>query len=259
MKFDLVFWALPKRCSLPHYEKAINSFHFWYQYKENVKSEAIKTAITYVEKFVDDIIKQDKYYTPFKISKNFGAYLYTDGVISNAFTNKKFFLGWNYRDSEKHINDVVIGSSWRRCSCINGNTLEVKCLTRTKDYLDLSDMDVMKKQLKEGFDIEAIRDPYGTTALLEACHEGDFDVIDLLLENGANPLAVAQDDDTAIMQLAVNVFDSPPKLVNETIDKFIKLGVDINAKNVYGNTAADEAEVHGEMEILNHLKKRATQ
>jgi ankyrin repeat protein len=101
----------------------------------------------------------------------------------------------------------------------------------------------------------------GTTPLLRAAKTGDAKVVKLLLEHGANPLAVVNRGTTSIL-LAANVGTSESDRTGrrkteagaiETIRLLMKAGADINAVDSQGRTAAHGAALWGLTEVIRFL------
>ena len=81
-----------------------------------------------------------------------------------------------------------------------------------------------------------------------AARKGDFDIVKLLVENGAELDFKTLDGSTALARAA-----SRGHL--ETVSYLISKGADVNAVDKSGNTALSEAAVGGYLEIINELIK----
>src|SRR5262245_18950140 len=101
----------------------------------------------------------------------------------------------------------------------------------------------------------------GTTPLLRAAKTGDAKVVKLLLEHGANPLAVVNRGTTSIL-LAANVGTSESDRTGrrktdagaiETIRLLMKAGADLNAVDGQGRTAAHGAALWGMTDVIKFL------
>jgi ankyrin repeat protein len=101
----------------------------------------------------------------------------------------------------------------------------------------------------------------GTTPLLRAAKTGDAKVVKLLLDHGANPLAVVNRGTTSIL-LAANVGTSESDRTGrrktdagaiETIRLLMKAGADINAADSQGRTAAHGAALWGMTDVIKFL------
>src|SRR5688572_20460408 len=101
----------------------------------------------------------------------------------------------------------------------------------------------------------------GTTPLLRAAKTGDAKVVKLLLEHGANPMASVSRGTNAIL-LAANVGTSESDRTGrrkteagaiETIRLLMKAGVNINAADAQGRTAAHGAALWGLTEVIKFL------
>lgn len=96
---------------------------------------------------------------------------------------------------------------------------------------------VLKAYVKSGFDINS-KGPGGQTALQRAASQGHVEVVDFLLENGANPLIA---DGQKISPLIAAVMSYPSYKNLEALQAILKMliakGADINAVNAGGQTA----------------------
>src|SRR5688500_6466992 len=101
----------------------------------------------------------------------------------------------------------------------------------------------------------------GTTPLLRAAKTGDAKVVKLLLEHGANPMAAVSRGTNGIL-LAANVGTSESDRTGrrkteagtiETIRLLMTAGVNINAADGQGRTAAHGAAVWGLTEVIRFL------
>jgi len=79
------------------------------------------------------------------------------------------------------------------------------------------------------------KDKYGETALMFAAEKGHTEIVQLLLQKGADVNAKTNSDRTALMLAAA-------KAHTEIVQLLLKNGADVNAKNKYGQTAYDLAE-----------------
>ena len=103
----------------------------------------------------------------------------------------------------------------------------------------------------------------GTTPLLRAAKAGDTPVIKLLLEKGANPKATTRNGVNALM-MAANVAAREEDMTGrsktqkdaiETITLLLAAGVDINATDTQGRTAAHGAALWGLTDVVRFLHK----
>jgi uncharacterized protein len=142
----------------------------------------------------------------------------------------------------------------------------------------LSAYDIIKMALAHGADIDAtLRQsvPYrtkldrggdtvlgaGTTPLIRAAKAADVQVVRLLLEHGADPLAATRNGVNALM-MAANVAareedmtgrDKNDRTIIETIDVLLEAGVDINASDTSGRTAVHGAALWGLTDVIRFL------
>lgn len=89
-------------------------------------------------------------------------------------------------------------------------------------------------------------DRYGWTPLMIACSKGHRNIIDFLLNKGANP-------DTSDKR------DCTPLIISckyghlQVVCKLISIGVDLNSKDIDGVTALIMASANGHMDIVKEL------
>ncbi len=102
----------------------------------------------------------------------------------------------------------------------------------------------------------------GQTPFLTASLAGDLDVMRLLLKKGADPLIPTFEGTTALMAAAgVNwvydqTYDTGQKALLEAVQLCFELGMDVNAINSMGITAAHGAANRGSDEILRFLVEK---
>jgi ankyrin repeat protein len=103
----------------------------------------------------------------------------------------------------------------------------------------------------------------GTTPLLRAAKAGDTAVVKLLLEKGANPKAVTRNGVNGLM-MAANVAareedrtgrGKTQKDAIDTITLMLAAGVDVNATDTQGRTAAHGAALWGLTDVVRFLHK----
>jgi len=103
----------------------------------------------------------------------------------------------------------------------------------------------------------------GTTPLLRAAKAGDAQVVKLLLEKGANPKAVTRNGVNGLM-MAANVAareedrtgrGKTQKDAIDTIALMLGAGVDVNATDTQGRTAAHGAALWGLTDVVRFLHK----
>ncbi len=110
--------------------------------------------------------------------------------------------------------------------------------------------------------IDSRTDLTEATPLLYAARSGDMDALRLLLEHGADPLAVTKGGNTALTLAAGVVFheggqgqgEGPPKAdALEAVQLLLALGCDVNAKNERGQTALHGAVYRAANDVIRFL------
>ena len=110
--------------------------------------------------------------------------------------------------------------------------------------------------------IDARTDLTEATPLLFAARSGDVEALRLLLEHGADPLAVTKGGNTALTLAAGVVFheggqgqgEGPPKAdALEAVQLLMELGCDVNAKNENGQTALHGAVYRAANDVIRFL------
>jgi hypothetical protein len=107
----------------------------------------------------------------------------------------------------------------------------------------------VKSSLADGANVNAKRSN-GTTALHSACSRGYFEIVQYLVENGADMnIRGGEDNDTPLIWAVYNE--------RNNISKFlIDNGANINSRDKHGKSALNYAYERGEMDIHNYLKER---
>ncbi len=110
--------------------------------------------------------------------------------------------------------------------------------------------------------IDSQTDLTEATPLLYAARSGDVDALRLLLEDGADPLAVTKGGNTALTLAAGVVFheggqgqgEGPPKAdALEAVQLLLALGCDVNARNERGQTALHGAVYRAANDLIRFL------
>ncbi len=98
-------------------------------------------------------------------------------------------------------------------------------------------------KLLTNIDINEIKDMYGNTLLHVAASMGDVELVELLLENGANPNAKNEYGETPLHR-ATNA---------EVAKKLIRYGSYVNEKDRDGRTPLHYAAYHGRIDVVETL------
>jgi len=112
------------------------------------------------------------------------------------------------------------------------------------DALYRGKINKVKELLAKGADIEYKKDRF--TGLMAASINGDKEIVELLLNKGANPNAKGADDFTSLM-------GASSEGNKEIVEILLKKGADVNAKNVFGQTALMSAANKGSEEVVEIL------
>ena len=97
--------------------------------------------------------------------------------------------------------------------------------------------------LAEGdFDLEARRSQYGFTPLLVAAFEGHVEMVELLVEHGAD---IEAGDDWGDTPLNVSAWNGK----HDVVEKLIELGAILEVENSSGHTALNHAKNQGHEEV----------
>lgn len=102
-------------------------------------------------------------------------------------------------------------------------------------------MSYLKRLIKAGIDVN-FKDENGLTALMWASCLGRPDLVNLLLEAGANPNLTSNSLSTAIMGCAYACDNRDEDASRECFVALMKAGADINAKNEKGETLSSLVE-----------------
>jgi hypothetical protein len=105
----------------------------------------------------------------------------------------------------------------------------------------------VKSLIEAGADVE-LRDNGGWTPLISAARRGHVQVVEVLLEHGANP-NVSESDNMAMTPLTWAVSDDDPRMVQALLAH----GADVNVANGAGYTPLMHAAITGDSEIASAL------
>ncbi|KAK8818388.1 hypothetical protein WA556_006208 [Blastocystis sp. ATCC 50177/Nand II] len=116
-----------------------------------------------------------------------------------------------------------------------------------QEFLDAArydEIDVLKKMVSEGFNVDS-QDEYGTTALHNACSNGNLDCVKLLVESGCHLLK--NDAGNTALHRAV-------LLQQQDVVKYLLASIpdiDVLDKNSFGQSAVDVAFNTGNEELID--------
>ncbi|MFT5239721.1 MAG: hypothetical protein ACI9X0_000686 [Kiritimatiellia bacterium] len=110
------------------------------------------------------------------------------------------------------------------------------------------DVDVVEKLIDEGADVNALTGEKGWTALLYACKKGSDEVADLLLKAGAKMNYQLPWRQYSPLMLAVDSGNT------NVVYLLLKSGADPNLKDMYGTTALMRARAADRSEMVTQLQ-----
>lgn len=104
-----------------------------------------------------------------------------------------------------------------------------------------------------------LRDVNGKTALMDAAGCGQEAVVDALLKAKADPHAASADGRTVFIWASLFARDASDEdeaaIAVRFLERLVKLGVDVKAKDAGGNSAADYGAAAYEESVTKFLKK----
>ena len=110
----------------------------------------------------------------------------------------------------------------------------------------LGDTEGVAFYLALGADVNATNDA-GETALHKACHNGDEDIVEMLLAHGARKDVREERENQTPLLVAAKAGR------RKVVDCLLKAGVDVAAENNSGHTPLNEAAWHGHWEVARLL------
>ena len=108
-------------------------------------------------------------------------------------------------------------------------------------------VELVEMLLNNGANVNA-KNSYGVTALHIASREGHTDIVAMLLEKGADVNAKSDGGYTALISASESGH-------TETVAMLLEKGADVNAKTNWGDTALIQASYYGHTEIVKLLKQ----
>lgn len=106
--------------------------------------------------------------------------------------------------------------------------------------------------IKNGAKVNA-RGDANTTPVHEAAARGSVEALEFLIQNGADVTVKNSLDWTVLHEIAANYLRGDTSNDKKIIEIAIKAGVDINAQDIYGNTALNYASYPGTEEMMDLL------
>lgn len=117
------------------------------------------------------------------------------------------------------------------------------------DASEYGKLDLVKKLLENGADINGVGNLREQTSLLSAASKGKIEVMEFLLEKGADINKTDVDGNTPLM---IAVVYGEIKAINLLLAN----GADVTIKNKHGNTVYDVADMYMNSEIIELLKNK---
>ena len=121
-----------------------------------------------------------------------------------------------------------------------------------KDWWKTATLEDVKKELKNGANVNAASDEDTTALMFAALFNQNPEVIKTLIDEGADVNAKNKSGSTALMQVAL--FNQNPEVIKTLIDE----GADVNAKNKDGSTALMLANLNQDPEVIKTLINEGT-
>lgn len=112
------------------------------------------------------------------------------------------------------------------------------------------DIDTIKKQIKEGIDVN-IKGDSGFTALMQACHNGHIEIVKYLVENNANVNARNDYFSTALTNACFPADDK--NKAKDIIKYLVSKGADPNSGTVHDLIPLQFAVLNNDQELLIFL------
>jgi hypothetical protein len=158
-------------------------------------------------------------------------------------------IGLYYVGAFPQITFISKGSS---VNATVQNKLAKMGITFTTDefvkYAGRGNKEVIELFLMGNMEIDSYRVSDGVTPLMAASSFGQVDMVDLLLEKGANINAKDKDDQTALMK-AVKYNHA------EVVEHLLKGGADVRGRDLHGNTVVSFALDKKDRQIMTMLSK----
>ncbi|MDK2124319.1 ankyrin repeat domain-containing protein [Parachitinimonas caeni] len=137
---------------------------------------------------------------------------------------------------------------------IKTNTTFIIRETRTPLFLAISkgNQDIARYLVEQGADVNASNDSCDSTALTEACHGNHIEMVQFLLAHGASPDGLETEYGDRFMYFPLGQAASA-----DIVDLLVAAGAQINAQNLYGETALHFIAGRIEKSDLQHAHGQA--
>lgn len=120
------------------------------------------------------------------------------------------------------------------------------------------ELDSLKLIIQAGADLNRKKSYYGFTPLIDAgsrSHPNKYEIMELLLQHGADPNATDDGGDNLLMRLLSGSSGTRDELAT-IAPLLLDHGLDVNARNRNGKTALQLACFWGQLDVVKHLMPR---
>ncbi len=194
---------------------------------------------------IDQILTQLSKEKQWKFSDDINNYLFSD-IISKYFINAYLFGQRLRRAAGRGETEIVKSFLLRGCSV---NTADGEGLTSLHYASEFNKIHVIN--ILKNFSSNLLIDPkckYGWTPLFSACHHGNIEVVNLLLEYGANKLSINNMGKSPLHEAAARNYTEICSILLENTDEDF-----LTAKDNHGLTPLHDAALKGSFDAFELL------
>lgn len=121
--------------------------------------------------------------------------------------------------------------------------------TELIDAVRINNIKEVRRIIQEGIEVDELKN--GTAAILVAASNANFEIVETLLEYGANPNLSDENGKTPLMLMVeTSENDSISDKLLETATLLIRKGADVNSKDKYGETALIKAVLKNNSDLI---------